>query len=428
MAPKNKSINNVLTMNTSRIRRWIDNYGINSDLQVEIDKCNTELQNIRFESRPEEPSSENEEQHAEWRNYSSEKYTRLMTAYNLYKDLVHFRNTKEPSEELVNNLSGAPKPLKGESDDDYQARHEKYSAYKELTNSIDFSKPASVDKLMSSLEKKQNLQLCIRKDNMTAQKVRFNSSGLVMLTAACEELIRQYGAHAMKIATQYSKKTIQPSHVIGEGYTELPLFPLMHNLPHFEMLCNRQRRQAKYEESITRERALRHQKARKRCLAAGRVYTVKDRPDLSDIKSFEETEVENGFAKKENGTYLWRGIDYDIDDKSRGDFSHYIERLFNQLKITEIIQLKDGSHAEGFKISKSVKEFLSRIVVDFIQKMAPKLKMLLDLGKVKTIDNNMVLTAVKMSLVDLYNTTNGSPRWTEDHLTLFNKMMNTVKN
>lgn len=429
MAPKQVN-KNVLTMNTSRVRRWIDGNGINQDFQDELTTINQQLNEIKHEGRGEAPSDP--EEHNAWKNYSSEKYLRLMTAHNVYKDLVELKRIytagkSAPSAVLLSNLAGAPARLENESDDDYAARREKYSKYEELTKKTNLNKLASVEKLINTLSGKQNLMLCVRKDELTAQKVRFNSDGLVMLTAACEELVRQCGTHAMKTATQYSRKTIQPSHIIGEGYQELPVFPLLHNLPHFEMLHGRQKRREAHEEIITQERSQRHKKARKRCMDAGRVYSAKDRPDLSDLQSFEDAEVENGFAKKENNTYLWRGIDYDLDDVDRSDFSHYIERLCNQLKFTEVIELQDGSHAEGFKISKSIKEFLSRVVVDFIQHMAPKLRMLIDLSKVKTIDRRMVLTAVQMSLVDLYQASNGYPKWNEDHLTLFNKMESSFK-
>lgn len=461
-------------LSPARISRWMNRLGMNYSPCLEITKVNNKLQEMQKAGGPVHPGlppkrpgkdaptteyTQQVETHKkaldEWKAYEHPAFTKLYTAYCFYKlaqKLVELLCRKEQTERvreeqatILTIMSDKPAPQgRNESEEKYKKRTETFVApgYKVLAEaaSISVASAAGPDpnKVTAALNKMRtdmpDLNLFLEKDNMSHQKIRFNDEGLIGITTCCEYIVTECVRHAMVNANDDGKKIIRPDHIImTDGIFKSPYYPLFRNLPHFVALVERFDRSVLHEAQTKEKRNALFRDARAKAHNSGHQYRKADSPDLSVLKRFEEDEVEHGFAikrehqlpKKKGATvaevaveYLWKGIDVDDDDdvKDNTNFDHYVGLLCNS---TKSAVFSDINVAESIKISKSIRQFLTRMITDFLARLAPQFRVLLDYNNVKTIDLNTVQTAFRLALSNDYFKRDGIITWTKPHEALF---------
>jgi hypothetical protein len=477
-------------LNPARLRRWLDKLGLNSEEYPEIVKINEQLLLLAKKDGPVQPvpppkrpkkdatAADIEAYNAAvaarkvqveaWKNYEHPEYTKQALVHAFYKHALHLaellrrqeqtQTVKDDIHATLELLQDRPVPFKApKAADKKKAAEEKYEKYSKDFVAPGFSSlfkasklnaaapdPSVIDTYLNKLRQDYPvLVMLLRKDELSHQKIRFNEEGMIAFTLIGQQLVVSLASPAMVNATDDNKKIIQPDHIIeNESVFESPFYPLFRNLPHFSALIDRHDRRVLHAEQTKVKRALLFQEARKKAKTSGHAYTKADSPDLSSLKTFEEEEVENGFAvkrevipppKKKGGPspparveYFWK----DIDDEERvaqdnTNFNFYVGNLCTDIKYKIF---DDRVVADGIKISKKIKTFLTHVITDFLARIAPKIRILLEYSAVKTVDLSVVMTALKFMLSDNYNKRDGKIAWSHAHTELFDSVKTTVDN
>jgi len=459
-----------LSMSVARIRRWIDSQGLNYNVQREIDECNQELTTLKRKGGPEDPGSmpvvakdasdvdkkTYETALNEWKknselfkDFKSKEYRTVERVHECYKLLNKLQErlgkttqsdrVQKEVEALQDQLSDKPKPQDPkETDDVYNRRVKTFKSpgyVRVRGEKLDLNDADAINSRMTQLsEKFPDLDYFLRKDSLSNQKVRFNDDGVISIATIAENMTRELAINAIRNAASQSKKIIKPDHIIASGeYSESPYYNLIDDLSHLNALVDRAQRRVKHKNETAEKRQEMYRKVRTALARQNKPYTSEDRPDVDSLPTFEDTEVENGYAirttsetvskgkPEPRSIYLWKGIDYDddVEDDDNVNFEHYVEKLCKSIKSTEEIQSSDGAFADGIKVSKDIKKFLSDNVIDWLTRFAPKLRILINYNGVKTIDGNTVLAALKIMLSKSYLNRDGQINWNSDHQALF---------
>lgn len=465
----------------ARVRRWIDSNGLNTFEQTNIKDINEQLLTLCKKDGPDMPgpipkkpgkdatTADREEydkavearkvKFTLWKEYESPEYKSVETAYLLHKNLVKLvdnLNTKETDKSkkekatLLRVLGDLPPeaPVKkdSETDEKYALRLKKHKedldkfvapGFKALLQKkCNLVSVASITEFIKTLDD-EHLRLFLKKDELSHKKVRFNDDGLIAITAGCEYVVGELISIAMTNATEDGKKIIRPDHIVtSDSVNTNAAYALYRTLPHFVALADRYARSKAHEKNNADKRANAFRAARNKAHKEGRVYTKNDAPDLTGLKSFEDSEVEQGYAvkittqlaKKRGNTstvvdYYWNIIDVVPSSEDGTNFDHYIHNLYEQRKK----EFPDASLADSIKISKNIKQFLSKVVEDFLARLAPLFRTLLEYNRVKTIDQDTVVTAYKMLLAENYSQRDGTITWNESHKKFFTTIESQIK-
>ena len=462
----------------ARIRRWTDRLGLNKDPQQVIDKCNEELLNLNKLNGPAKPAAPARLQEpaadtpaeqvaaakkeydtalanfklawTAWKDYTSPEYsqaTKVFTFYKNMKRLTEFLRREEQTntslaemDSLLDILHDKP-AHKGrrESDEDYATRVAKFVApgYLELLNKFTNLEDAnSIDQGLNDLRAaNSNIENFLRKEEASHEKTRFNESGLIAVSTGCKAIVSELARSAMRNVLADGRKIIQPDHVLND-IQDSPLYAMFSTLPHFTALVDRAKRRAEHDASNKEKRQNLFKEARKRAQSEGRQYRKEDSPDTSSLKTFEDDEVDAGRAikvvvppsKKSKSTesrytYQWHGVEYDEGELDSTNFDYYVGALCKTIKDDEFSSNKD---AEGIKVSKHIKQFLSKMITDFLARLAPMFRILIEYDRVKTVEGSTVVAAYKLMFCDGYNSRNGNIAWISEHKRLFDEIQNSI--
>jgi len=454
----------------ARIRRWTDRLGLNHGPQRVIDKCNEELLALNKLNGPAKPTppvklelpadatedqietskkdydtavASFKESWSSWKDYSSPEYSHATKVFMFYKSMKRYTellrreeqteaSTKERSN-LMDVLHDKPAHQgRRESDEDYAKRVEQFVApgYLDLLKQFKNIEDANaIDPMLNDLRAANpDIEKFIRKEESSREKTRFNDTGLIAISTGCEEFISECARYAMRNALSENKKIIQPDHVLN-GIQDSPLYHMFATLPHFTALVERAKRRTAHDLMNKEKRQNLFKEARQRAHNAGRQYRKEDSPDTSGLKTFEEDEVAIGNAIKvaippskksktsdQRYTYLWHGVEYDEGEPESTNFDYYVAVLCKAIKDSEYSGNKD---AEGIKVSKHIKQFLSKLITDFLARLAPMFRILIEYDQVKTVEGSTVVAAYKLIFADSYNSRNGNINWIDAHKHLF---------
>lgn len=446
----------------ARVRRFIDNLGINRTVEEQLKLAKLNIVKIKKEGGPVEPISpkppkKNCEEplklkYEELKNkyladlkvyndYTSEKYKRLRVIYKLCKYLLKVKvlllkktrnvNQNKEMDEYVKVInSGVEKRKSSESDEEFLARSQVnlYSSY--LAN-VDLTNVDSITKLIDKLKSENpGLDQFLEKDTISKLRVRFNDPSAVAIATAMEFVIEELLEHGMAKTIELQKKTIQPDYCITDDIEDCQWYVLFRNLPHLKAIVDRQNRKNKYFADRDKEKQKQVQKAKSKAKKDKKNYV---KPSFK-YPTFQDNEVAKGHAVKLTKTvtdsegkettkeyYEWKLIDAeDVELNELCDdtnFYHYVQQICKKI-IARRSDIGDSDYAD-IKISTNIKKFFSDLIIDFIAKISPQFRVLIDAMDVKTIDHTVVKTILKMLLVNNYFDAKGEVKLNDDHELLF---------
>lgn len=454
-----------ITISPARIRRHLDCNGINKLVEDQLDALKLEILRIKKEGGPQMPAAveslkkeatdaqktKHAADHAKYlvelkkyNDFSSERYNRLCVVYKLCKYLnkVHNLlmkkernvNQKKELEEYKEVLSDKPAPKKQkETDKEYSERLAKFTApgYASYVEGVDLSNADVVQELVNKL-KKDNLgvEKFLERDRISKSRIRFNDPAAVALAMAMELGIEELIEHGMKKMLESDKKTIQPDHCVGSGYKKCDWYLLFRNLPHLRAVVERQKRKVLYAEEKDRTNKAKVQKAKTIAKKTKKNY----KKPVMDFPIFQEYEVSKGYAVREDVAvknaegvevlkphYKWYGIDVESPEKpvdnGNTNFYFYIQQLCKKI----INRQSDSGNIDflDIKISTNLRKFFSDLIIDFIARISPQIKLLIKAMGVKTVDEEVIKVILKSMLLDNYPDSTGAVNFSEEHGLLF---------
>lgn len=225
---------------------------------------------------------------------------------------------------------------------------------------------------------------------LTHEKTRFSNEAPVSLSIVCEEMTSVILHHGMDQMLKNKKKIIQVGHLHEAGVDSLPLSALFTSLPSF------QKNAEKLEKSSLDAAAKEHDEE-----LVSRVerefkkkFAVKSKAKKSELAdSILAAPLESTVAKTEDSAQGTTEPEEDDSHDAKTSFKHYIQQIFKSLQETKP-EYKD------LRISNNVKEYLSDLVVELIQRLSGLLVLVASSMKNKTINENTVMRTIEYLMTD----------------------------
>lgn len=436
----------------TRIRLYLDEYGMNKNIQVGIEEVNSKILQLKKLGGPSKPTtikrldytkkdegsstksfitSGHEQQYINalekykkdfdmWNSYISKEYMVAKSAHkcitllsNLKQLLDNPTNNKDEITEITTTLQKVKpgdlliKKYPKEEVSDFVARKNAttwepatFSEFiKEKSVSVN-NIPTIVDHIKSSYS---NVELFLLKRDYSNDKKRFSKEGVEIVTKTVEGIMRELIVTSIENARESGSKKVLPEHIMSTS--DKLYYNFYELLPQYRILQERRERKTKYETECAASKNAEVKKLMEDFKRQDRDFNArKDLPSFDNIKSFEEKEEIDGFVdriEKVNNkgqtriTYKWKQIEtWDVDNES--SFVIYSKNYFDEfLKCYEIDFSKESTSCI-LKVASATHKVINNLVIEFLNYLIPRLEDTKKLcGNKKTTDGKMVLYVIK---------------------------------
>lgn len=437
----------------ARVRRFMDQEGINRENQHQLRDENATLKLIQKEGgpvlpeRPTKPTAEGDsgltkEQQTTyqkaldtynsklntWKEYTSPRYTQLVTSYEMARELTKMQKLLVKQHLVSENADNKKKfTTKNQEELDSLVTHLKATYTKEL-GSLNLTDVSAVTTFLEKLNTTYpDLVHFFNRDTISANRRRFNERAQVACSTVLEVMITELTEHAMKTVVALKKKTIQPDHCVSEGLENCSLYPLFKDLPAMQHIRNRQQRRTTYHARVKAEQA----EATRKAKADARNRNKNFKPVKLEPASFEQTEVDAGHAifveteglnDKVNTKCQWYGIDVPEPNNTvvdKTDFVTYVDHLTKSVK--ENAEHDGIADWPELLVSSNIRNFFSDLIIQFIARLLPQISLTLSFKKndLKTVCDKTIMYEVQKFLVDSHHNPEGTVTFSNEHLSLF---------
>jgi len=216
---------------------------------------------------------------------------------------------------------------------------------------------------------------------LSRSRTRFSSEASVVLSIVCDELIQQIVRHTIQCMLDSKKKILQVCHLHSDGVDKIPLFPLVKTLPSFAKNADMFAAEVAEEENTNMVSALLAQAEKD----FKKKYSVRSKKSVADSPSEEEGDEspkdDQSHESEEEGA------------ESKTSFRCYVHQVYTAIK-------NDNPDYARVRISRSFKHYLSDLLVEFIQRIAPLVLLTTNSMKNKTINDVAILRTIENILVD----------------------------
>lgn len=438
----------------TRIRLYLDTYGMNKGIQSDIDEVDKKILELKKLNGTVKPvnvkksdytkknegsntksfkSSAHEKQYTDalesykkefdvWNNYVSKEFMIAKSAHKCVLLLERFKQLleiggdkyKEELTEIANTLkSVSPKELlvkkyPKETTEDFETRKKAVvwhpASFSEFIKEKQPIGLGNIDKIIADIKTThKDVDLFLNKRSYARDKERFSDEGVTIITKTVEDIMKELIALSISNARADGSKKVLPEHIVSD---ESNLFYTFYELlPQYRLIQERTQRKLEYEKECVVLKNTEVKKLMDECKRQNRDFNVRtDLPKFENIKSFEESEVSNGFAVKtekenKNGqkrvSYKWKGIDT-WDESCESSFVIYSKGYFDDLLKDCEIDFSSESTSCLLKVSSSTHMVINNVVIEFLNYLLPRLTDLKKLfGDKKTTDGKMVLFVIK---------------------------------
>lgn len=439
--------------NSARVRSLMNENGLNKLIEDEINKYKVKLDELKKKGAdtsvtkaPKAPKAlkedatdadkekyesdmkkytEDKSKYDTYTKYKSADYLKLEDRYKVCKyldklaaslgeldklkgagkdKLTSYKKLEEDIAEIKLLLSDKPRGKRSGEDDGKYKRYTaayvptKYGeAVKSLTT-LNMDKKEDVEALSALIQQKvPGVSLFYGKDNAAKNRMRFNKQAFSLVyfagTSFIEELIR------FIVLNNGGRKKLSSAGLLSDGHRDLTYYSLFMNLPHWRALLRREERRAKHNIASQAKLVELCKAEAVAAIKEGRKFVMP-----TDTQSFEDAEVEGGFAvkstvksnttkgEKERTKYSWRELDDDVEGAKNLIFC--VDQLCKEVNAEQThVEPKDR-----FKFTAELKLLLAKIFHDFVSSLLPKCKLLADFKDNKTINVKLIETILQMEL------------------------------
>jgi hypothetical protein len=216
---------------------------------------------------------------------------------------------------------------------------------------------------------------------LSRERTRFSNESSVVLSIICNEIISQCADHTMNRALAAKKKIIQVAHLHADGVEKLPLYPLISTLPTFRETAERLSKAAS-DKKIADDLAAARSQAEKDFRKKHNVKVPKRKKvavaDTTDGPAAEAAEPE--IASEEV-----------VDSKT--SFKFYVHLVCKEL-------VRQNEAYKTIRVSTEIRSYLSDMLVEFIERIAPLVQLVADTMNIKTVNDVAIMHTIESLLVD----------------------------
>jgi len=220
---------------------------------------------------------------------------------------------------------------------------------------------------------------------VSRERVRFSNDAAVALAVVCDRITTQLISHAMVTANSNDKRIIHLSHLHSPGIEKLSLYSLFATLPSFAESA-RKFREAKDAEDLEKYK----------------VQFAKE-VEKSLRKSFHLTPKKAGKAAKqpakpaetpEQAAKPPPEVDdtgSEVDEKT--SFKFYAGQVCKEF-------IARHEQYKTIRISTEIRVYLSDLIIEFIQRLAPLVNLITDNMRNRTINQHTIMKTIEVLMID----------------------------
>jgi hypothetical protein len=449
-----------LSVSPSKVRSYVDKYWINKAASAGISQQRDQLAAIKKSGcpiaqpvAPERLSSKAtltekgehkknrasyEKELKEYNKYVSDEYVKLEMVHHYYRDLARFASLLDHKKVLPTGAAETATELQAVLLNGTDKKTYITVSSKQFQDALKANLLESVDAMSTGvvackLEQERllaafpSLKLFLDKDTVSADKLRFNGSTSVVAAVVIQMLLTQYAAAAIQNACEDDAKTVKPENCIDND--NISLLPLVLRAPHYVAVRNRAARRNSFYEDKEEARS----KAIQQAKAKARREKSKYKAPAADKSTFEESEVELGFAvtkqvdvrvkegevAKTKTKYSWYNIEI---ERTPTDF-HFdgtAEKIAREALDDAILTGVHG--AARLRLGSSFIKHLDGLVRDIIAEITPTALLFTE----KTVTEKTVTAVFKSILISSYEEKTPNTTLSEDHDHIFDLVQSKV--
>lgn len=250
--------------------------------------------------------------------------------------------------------------------------------------------PVILSKL--NIDFKATNDLFSEKDAAEGKKIRFGESVRFASAFIVQEAIKDIMKKAITTCAGKMKNTVRIEHFYKHNISKSPFLPLFQDLKSFVALSGHFSRSKAY--ALDKKRA-----DEARMAAASEEERKSGQKKGTICATFEQVEVNDGFAKVVAGKTKWFDINIVSRKKDESDacvnLTSYVANIFTTVKT--------ASGHKDFHISAIAKEYLSNLICQFLEKLNKQILIFLRKNTKetqKTFDVDSLLTIIQLQLID----------------------------
>jgi hypothetical protein len=235
---------------------------------------------------------------------------------------------------------------------------------------------------------------------LSKNKVRFSSESFVRVTAVPDLFVHELVKFAMNNVTKEKKSIVQKRHVLENGYNDLLLSSLYRDLPVFKKALVEEVQRQKLE-LANAELKKAERKAKQAASAAVNAAAKTNIPGTNVLATVSSSPSPSSVTQ----TVVLVKSTPVVKDKPVGGpagFDHYVKLICNNVINEEGLLHPEGKNPfSEIRISDEFKTFMSTLIIEFLQKLAPLLKGELAAQQLKTISVDVVKHTISFMLICL---------------------------
>lgn len=233
---------------------------------------------------------------------------------------------------------------------------------------------AAKEQLAALLPEQKTLEL--RQHALSRERIRFSNEASIALSIVCDELVQELVTHSISSVLALKKRIIQVNHLHKEGVELLPLFPLIKTLPTFTSTAARLAKVHAEELYTAQVNALLRQ-AEKDFKKKYNVKAKKEKREEPVVEAVPEAEP----------------VSDEEPSDSKTSFRFYVHQVCKDL-------VKTNPEYKSIRISTEIREYLSDLLIEVIQRLAPLVYLTTSSMKNKTVNCAAILRTIECLLVD----------------------------
>lgn len=249
---------------------------------------------------------------------------------------------------------------------------------------------ATVDKLAGSVA-----ALEMKAAALSRERTRFSNEASITLSIIGDALIQQLAEFTMNNVLAAKKKIIQVPHLHESGVEKLSLYPLIKSLPSFVATAEKLSKKAQSEASAAALAAALAQAERDFKKKYGVHTPKKKKADVAPVADVAQAAVPVPVASpaEPEAEAELEPAEEDDEADSKTSFKFYVGQVCKE------VQKKDPRY-KAVRVSTEIRGYLSDLLIEFIQRVAPLVHLTATCMKNKTINDVAVLRTVESLLID----------------------------
>lgn len=315
--------------------------------------------------------------------FASEEYKTALLAFRLKRKLEELLKLAQPAKSVASQekrdvkVAEMKKTICNFSHKSWNLTYAHvYPTISEVVNSENWRETVPVAVSTLNTNHKSTNDLFVEKDSAESKKTRFGEAVRFACTFIAQEALKSVMVEGIKACNRDGRITVKREDLSTDKIDGSPFSLLFADLKATKSLDDFMKRKEVYNKYKLRFDG----------------ETKEDKIKGTFVRTFEDTEITGKFAKEVKGKKVW----YDLSVGDNISFCTYIAKVFNLAK--------ESTNHKKFHLSTGAKEYLSVLLLHFLEKLNKQIAIVLKRNSLKvqkTFDTKSLFMIISLLLVSV---------------------------